>query len=333
MGRGVRPRPCRPRPRPRRASWPPARPSATPGCARSSTSWGSCATPGRLRPMRKAGSTTRTHRRDLLRDIVAITAAAGRRRPRPAPRLWRTRVEQRATPPRGCGRSNRPSPETPTRSQRALKAEWEAQRQPARDAAQTVRHGSGRLGQRRGAVREAREHLEGWAQTWRPYLPAMPADPDQVVSFAAWFDDTPRHHQSFDAYARTAAEHAHPDYLPARDAAQDASQAKTVAWQELREAEQHYSMALQHHGILGTVDDPHAYLADVDQAIAVDTAELAKARNQIIRAACRTDPARAPGRRRQHRPRPVDPESRTACLVASRSRRRRARRGPRSRAT
>lgn len=151
-----------------------------------------------------------------------------------------------------------------------------------------MRHGTGRLGQRRAAVREAHEHLDRWARTWRSYLPAMPADVDQVVSFAAWFDDTPRHHESFDAYARTAAEHAHPDYLPARDAAKDASQVKGIAWRELREAEQHYSMALQHYGSLGTVDDPHFYLADVDQAIATDSAALASARDQF--AALRAEP-------------------------------------------
>jgi exodeoxyribonuclease V alpha subunit len=227
------------------------------------------------------------HRRDLLRDIVAITA----QRDAVVPALQcdlgdaRTAADRTAAQLRSLEGAVTGNAEARAA---ALKSEWEAQRQPARDAAQTVRHGSGRLGQRRAAVREAHEHLDRWAQTWRPYLPAMPAEVDQVVTFAAWFDDTPRHHESFDAYARTAAEHAHPDYLPARDAAKDAGQAKTIAWQELREAEQHYSMALQHYGILGTVDDPHAYLADVDEAIATDLSVLVGARDQI--AALRAEP-------------------------------------------
>ncbi len=47
-------------------------------------------------------------------------------------------------------------------------------------------------------------------------------------------------------------------------------------------------MALQHHGILGTVDDPAAHLAQAEQAIAHDSAELARARDQI--AALRAEP-------------------------------------------
>ncbi|MFN2561852.1 MAG: hypothetical protein ABR571_11215, partial [Jatrophihabitans sp.] len=97
-----------------------------------------------------------------------------------------------------------------------------------------------------------------------------------------------RHHHAFDAYARTAAEHAHPDYLVAREAAQQASQAKSAAWHELRQTEQHYSMALQHYGTLGRVDEPEARLAQVEQAITIDAAELARARSQI--AALRAEP-------------------------------------------
>ena len=227
------------------------------------------------------------HRRDLLRDIVAITE----QRDAVVPALQRDLDDARTAADRTAAHL-RPLEAAVTGNAEALaatlKSEWEAQRQPARDAAQTVRHGSGRLGQRRAAVREAHEHLDRWAQTWRPYLPAMPAEVDQVVSFAAWFDDTPRHHELFDAYARTAAEHADPDYFSARDAASDASHAKSEAWHELRDAEQHYAMALQHHGILGTVDDPHAHLADVDQAIATDSSALASARDQI--AALRAEP-------------------------------------------
>lgn len=61
----------------------------------------------------------------------------------------------------------------------------------------------------------------------------------------------------------------------------DASQVKSMAWHEWRETERHYSMALQHYGTLGTVDDPHVHLAQVERAITIDTAELARARSQI----------------------------------------------------
>jgi hypothetical protein len=71
-----------------------------------------------------------------------------------------------------------------------LRSDWDAQREPARAAAQTVRHGTGRLGQRRAGVRDARAHLEQWSTAWRAYLPHMPHHIDEVVGFAAWFDDT-----------------------------------------------------------------------------------------------------------------------------------------------
>ncbi len=227
------------------------------------------------------------HRRDLLRDIVAITE----QRDAIVPALHRALDDARREADSTAAQL-RPLESVVTGNAAALaaalKSEWEAQRQPARDAAQTVRAGTGRLGQRRAAVRDAREQLDEWAQSWRPYLPAMPADARQVISFAAWFDDAPRHHASFDVYARAAAEHAHSDYLAASEAAQHASQAKSAAWHELRDSEQHYSMALQHHGNLGTVDNPHAHLAQVERAIATDTAELATARTQI--AALRAEP-------------------------------------------
>ncbi len=227
------------------------------------------------------------HRRDLLRDIVAITE----QRDAVVPALQRDLDDARTAAERTAAHL-RPLEAAVTANAEALttklKSEWEAQRQPARDAAQTVRHGSGRLGQRRAAVRDACEHLDEWARSWRPYLPTIPASPDQVAGFAAWFDDTSRHHESFDTYARAAAEQADPDYLRVRDVVTDASQAKSVAWHELREAEQHYSMALQHHGVLGSVDDPHAYLAQVEQAVVSDSSALAGARDQI--AALRAEP-------------------------------------------
>ncbi|MGH8961813.1 MAG: ATP-dependent DNA helicase, partial [Jatrophihabitantaceae bacterium] len=229
------------------------------------------------------------HRRDLLRDILTISE----HRDAIVPTMRRAYDDARAMADTSSARLRQVEPVVVAHAAElasTLKYEWDAQRQPAREAAQTVRHGAGRLGQRRGAVRDAREHLEHWAQTWRPYIPAMPADPDQVVSFAAWFDDTSRHQAAFEAYARTAAERAYPDYLAAQETAQHSSAAKSTAWHELRQTEQHYSMALQHYGTLGMVDDPAAHLAKVEHAIANDKAVLGNARDQI--ASLRAEPAR-----------------------------------------
>jgi len=50
-------------------------------------------------------------------------------------------------------------------------AEIEAQRYARHRPLQT-----GRLGRHRRAVRQARDHLQQWADTWRPILPELPAD-------------------------------------------------------------------------------------------------------------------------------------------------------------
>jgi hypothetical protein len=169
-----------------------------------------------------------------------------------------------------------------------LRSEWDAQREPARTAAQTVRHGTGRLGQRRAAVHDARAHLEEWSTAWRPYLPHMPHEFGEVIDFAAWFDDTGRHYRAFEQCARTAAEQSHPDYDVARRAAQHAGEAKTAAWHEVRATEEHYSMALQHYGNLGHVDNPAERLAAAEDAVVAEKATLTAARNRI--AALRAEP-------------------------------------------
>jgi hypothetical protein len=169
-----------------------------------------------------------------------------------------------------------------------LKVDWDTQRQPARDAAQTVQRGTGRIGQRRKAVRDASDELQQWSATWRPYVPSMPTSIDQVVRFATWFDDTPRHHAHFDDYARTAAEQGHPEYWTVRQSAHDAREAERAALQTLRQTQQHYSIALRHYGALGHADDPAGRLADAERAIAVDETTLANARDRL--AALRAEP-------------------------------------------
>jgi len=199
--------------------------------------------------------------------------------------LQRVHEDARATADRTAARLRLIEPNVSANANNlaaALKSEWDVQRRGAREAAQTVRHGSGRLGQSRSTVRKAREHLELWSSNWQPYLTAMPADVDHVISFAAGFDDTPRHYNAFDAYARTAAEQAHPEYLTTREAERGASEAEGTAWRELRATEQHYSMALQHYGTLGTVGDPCARLAEVEQAVVNNEAALVSAHDEIV---------------------------------------------------
>ena len=228
------------------------------------------------------------HRRDLLRDVVAIRE----QRDAVVPTLKHVYAQARASAADTAARVRQLEPVVSAHAAdlaAMLKSAWDAQRDAARGAAHTVRHGPGRIGHRRTAVREACEHLQQWSASWQPYLPAMPTDLERVVSFAVWFDDTPRHHAHFDAYARGAAEHAHPGYPHVRQAASSAEEEKHAAWRELHQTEQHYSLALQHYGTLGHVDDPADRLADVEQAIAADEAACATARDRSL--ALRTEPA------------------------------------------
>ncbi len=171
----------------------------------------------------------------------------------------------------------------------ALRSAWDGQRDTARAAAWTVRDGTGRVGQRRAAVREAREYLQQWSAAWQPYLPHMPRQLEQVVGFAAWFDDTRRHQQAFDQYARAAAEHAHPDYAAASQAAQHAQQAQTTAWRKFQDADRQYWTALHHYGSLARIDNPAERLTITENTVAAEQETLTAARDQI--AALRTEPA------------------------------------------
>jgi hypothetical protein len=224
---------------------------------------------------------------ELLRDIVAISA----QRDAAVPPLRHAYKQARVAAAEADAQLQRVEQVVAARAAdlaAALRSEWDAQREPARAAAQTVRHGTGRQGQRRAAVRDARAHLEEWSRDWRPYLPHMPHDIGEVVDFAAWFDDTPRHHRAFEQYARTAAEQSHPDYDVARQAAQHAAEAKTATWQELRATEQRYSMALQHYGSFGHVDNPGERLESAEEAVAAEKANLTSAQNRV--AALRAEP-------------------------------------------
>jgi hypothetical protein len=226
-------------------------------------------------------------RRDLLLDVVAISE----QRDAALPELHRTYTAARIAAASTAARLQDLEPVVVANAAdlaASLKVDWDTQRQPVRDAARTVQRGTGRIGQRRVAVRDARDDLEQWSATWRPYVQSMPTDIDQVVRFATWFDDTPRHHADFDAYARTAAEQAHPEYSTVRQSAHDARKVERAALHTLRQTQQHYSVALQHYGALGHADDPAGRLADAERAIAVDETTLANARDRI--AALRAEP-------------------------------------------
>ena len=220
------------------------------------------------------------YRVEILREVVAVTE----KRDAVLPDLHRTYDQARTHAETAITWQQRLEPAVTASSKdtaAALKDAWDAQRPAAREAAQTVRAGTGRLGQRRAAVRDAHEQLAAWSSAWRPHLPAMPTDPGEMVAFAAWFDDTPRHHAHFDSHARRLAEQARPDYVAARTAAHDAYAAASSALNKLHQVERRYSMALAHYGSLGHAENPAKLLAQSEQAVAGDEALLRTVREQI----------------------------------------------------
>ncbi len=228
------------------------------------------------------------HRRDLLREIVTLTE----QRDTDLPSLRRAHADRRAAAQSTTATLGHLERVVTARSDElaaALTTAWDAQRQPARDAARVVGDGAGRFGQRRAAVRGARAELDAWAAEWRPWLPAIPEDADRVVAFAGCFDDTSRHHETLHVHARAAAEQSQPDYLAARDAAQRADQARTAARSLLRQAEEHYSIALQHYGSLSHIDNPAERLAAAEAAVAIDESTLTAACDRV--STLRADPA------------------------------------------
>ena len=161
-----------------------------------------------------------------------------------------------------------------------LRQEWDTGRPAARAAAQTIAAGTGRIGQHRGAVRRASQHLQAWAQQWRPIVASLPTDTDQLAVLAAGYDD-PSLGQAITAYARTLAEDAHPDHAPAQAAAHAARQTAAQALDVYEKARTHYPAELADHGNLAWLPDPADRLAESQLDVAELTDQLRAAHGRV----------------------------------------------------
>jgi hypothetical protein len=163
-----------------------------------------------------------------------------------------------------------------------LQRDWDDQRPAARTAANTVRNGSGRLGQRRHAVRDARDQLHQWADTWRPILPDLPTELDGIVTIgAASFDDPTRLRDAFRRHGRLIVQADHPDYAPARAAAQSGAATLTEAWNALQNAENRYERELWRYGLLARIPRPQQTLDRLTHRIADTQRRLNQARADL----------------------------------------------------
>ncbi|WP_245160084.1 hypothetical protein [Blastococcus sp. CT_GayMR20] len=143
--------------------------------------------------------------------------------------------------------------------------------------------GPGRLQLRRAAVNRAGEQLADWADAWRPYLPTMPTDPQQIARLSDRSDDRPRLWTAFDSYARHHAEHAHPEHEQLRATAATAQQTHRHAGAAATDARRQLEDRLARFGHLAWTLDPAERLTDTDLAITAARAELAAVRARITR--------------------------------------------------
>jgi len=161
-----------------------------------------------------------------------------------------------------------------------LRQDWDTSRLGARAAAEIIHAGTGRIGQHRGAVRRASDHLQAWAETWRPIVASLPTDTDRLALLAAGYDD-PSIGQAITAYARTLAEDAHPDHAPAQAAAQDARHTAEQALDAVSQARASYPAELADHGNLAWLPDPAGHLAEAKLDVAELTDQLRAAQGRV----------------------------------------------------
>ena len=167
---------------------------------------------------------------------------------------------------------------------------WDTQRPAARTAAHTIHAGTGRLGQRRRAVRHAREQLQQWANTWRPILPDLPHSVDSIVALAAAsFDDTSGLHDAFTRHGRHIAEHAHPGLPAAGETAHTAKATAAQAWAALQNAANQYEERLWRYGTLARTPHPQQTLDQLTHRITDTQQRLDQTRADL--AALRREPA------------------------------------------
>ena len=163
----------------------------------------------------------------------------------------------------------------------ALQREWDSQRLTASGAAQTIAAGPGRFRRHRADIAHAQATLQAWATGWKPYLPAIPTDPDHVARFAARRDGQAMLTDAFTHHARLQSEQLHPEHAEAQQAAEQASTREADAATAWHEASSHYSMRLTRYGTVARTPDPAARVTELDQLITTNQDRLATARNHI----------------------------------------------------
>jgi len=133
-----------------------------------------------------------------------------------------------------------------------LSRAWDEQAPAARQAAEKVLAGPGRLGIRRGQVRAAQAQLEQWAQTWRPVLGEDRLRPGTELGLALTSSGADQVQQPIAGHAQARAQSELPEQtrlLAAADRARkDAAAAAATYTQASAKARHHLLIARTAHG-------------------------------------------------------------------------------------
>jgi hypothetical protein len=167
------------------------------------------------------------------------------------------------------------------RIREGLLATWDDQRSNARTAARVVLDGPGWWGLKRAPVARAGAQLSGWADRWRPQLPGLPTDSEQLARMADRGDDRPALWRAFNAIARGAAEQQHPEHAGLHAAAEAARRAGEQAQAALAEAQRRRAERLDPLGPLAWAPDLAGRLTALERSVATTRHELAGARARI----------------------------------------------------
>ena len=227
------------------------------------------------------------HLRDQLAQVVAIRAGSD---PQLA-RLDKAVENAWAAADRACTRADQVQDSIKADAGRiaeALLGRWDNDYPTASAAAQTIRGGSRRFGRHRGDVRQARAHLQEWAQTWRPALPQLPAGVEELAA-AMPYTATSALHQAITSHAQNTAEQAHPDHRQLAAAAQSATAQAHEADDARAAAAGSLSRRLAGFGNLVYTDDPTGRLAETEHAAAELSDQVRRARERV--GALRQEPA------------------------------------------
>jgi exodeoxyribonuclease V alpha subunit len=118
-----------------------------------------------------------------------------------------------------------------------LRQVWDAQLPDADNAACALARGAGRLGVRRGRVRDAHQHLERWTASWMPAFADADLDPRQLADRPLAFpSNVPRVAEALHRRAHQLASAEHPDQVGRLAADRQASRRYAAAAAACHEA-------------------------------------------------------------------------------------------------